>query len=205
MRAAIGVVVVTGFLMLNAGAVGAEDPKAKPAMTPEQQAAMEKMQKLGSPSEGHKALEPFAGNWTYTLKWWMQPDAPAESMSGNTKNSLVLGGRFLKQEISGEASEAHPAFEGLGYTGYDNLRKEYQTVWLDNMNTSMMRGAGQYDAATKTLTQQGDFSCPMTGETHRQFRDAWTIVDANHATYESYSKTPDGREFKSMEIQYTRQ
>ena len=32
-------------------------------MDPAKQAAMEAMQRLGSPSEGHKALEPFVGSW----------------------------------------------------------------------------------------------------------------------------------------------
>ena len=44
----------------------------------------------------------------------------------------------------------------------------------------------------------------MTGETHRQFRAVWTVVDQDHNTYENYMHTPDGREFKAMEIRYTR-
>ncbi len=72
------------------------------------------------------------------------------------------------------------------------------------MATGMMMGTGAFDAATKTLTDQGDFSCPMTGEAHRQFRTAWKVVDQNHNLYENYMRTPEGREFKSMEIHYTR-
>ena len=77
-------------------------------------------------------------------------------------------------------------------------------MWLDNMITGMMRGTGQLDAATGTLTDEGDFSCPITGESHRWYRAAWTVVDQNHTTYESYARTSEGREFKSMEIHYTR-
>ncbi len=200
---------VTGVwvLALGAGLAQAEQatPVQPPAMDPAKQAAMEAMQRLGSPSEGHKALEPLAGTWSYTAQWWMSPDEPPQSMTGTALNSLLFGGRFLKQEIRGEAmEEGQPPFEGSGFTGYDNLRKEYQTVWFDNMNTSMMRGAGQFDAATKTLSDEGDFSCPITGETHRWYRTAWTVVDQDHTTYESYSRTPEGREFKAMEIRYTR-
>ena len=164
---------------------------------------MEAMQKLGSPSEGHKALEPLVGAWSYTAQMWMSPDAPPESMTGTAVNTMIFGGRFLKQEYAGQ-SENWPAFEGVGYIGYDNIRKEYQTVWFDNMNTSMMRGQGQFDAGMKTLTDEGDFSCPMTGEAHRWYRSAWKVVDPTHTMYESYSKTPEGQEFKSMEIHYTR-
>ena len=180
-----------------------EATSAKPAMDPQMQAAMEKMQQLGGPSEGHKALGSLTGNWTYTAQWWMSPEAPPQSMTGVAINTLIFGGRFLKQEVRGQG-EGQPPFEGMGFTGYDNIRKEYQSVWFDSMMTGMMVGAGQFDAATRTLTDQGDFSCPVTGESQRWFRTAWTVVDPNHTMYESYSRTPEGREFKSLEIHYTR-
>ena len=198
------VVVVSWVLALSGGVAHAEQGTiVPPAMDPAKQAAMEAMRRLGSPSEGHQALEPFAGTWTYTAQWWMSPDGPPESMTGSATNSLIFGGRFLKQEILGQV-EGQPPFEGIGFTGYDNLRKEYQTVWFDNMATGMMTGTGQFDAATKTLTDQGDFSCPVTGETHRRFRTAWTVINQDHTTYENYMRTPEGREFKAMEIHYTR-
>ena len=198
-------VVMSCVLAMQGGLARAEQAvsAAKPAMDPAKQAAMEAMQKAGSPSEGHKALEPLVGAWTYTAQWWMSPDAPPELMTGTAVNTLVFGGRFLKQEITGQ-SEGQPPFEGVGFTGYDNIRKEYQTVWLDNMATGMMVGAGGFDAATKTITNQGDFSCPLTGEGHRQFRSAWKVVDQDHNVYENYMRTPEGREFKAMEIRYSR-
>ncbi len=196
---------VVGLLLAGASLVqAAEELKAAaPAMDPAKQAAMEAMQQLGSPSEGHKALEPFVGSWTYTLEWRMAPDAPPETMTGTAANSLILGGRFLKQAIAG-TTEGHPPFEGIGFTGYDNIRKEYTSVWIDNMGTGMMVGTGQFDVATKTLTEQSDFSCPMTGEAHRKSRAVWKVVDADHHVYESHMQTPEGQEFKAMEIRYTR-
>ncbi len=192
------------MLALSGDVAQAEQAKPAPlAMDPAKEAAMKAMQQLGSPSEGHKALEPFTGTWTYIAQWWMSPDAPPESMAGTATNSVIFGGRFLKQEIRGEA-QGQPPFEGLGFTGYDNIRKAYQSVWFDNMATGMMVGTGVFDAATKTLTDQGDFSCPLTGEAHRPFRTAWTVVDQDHTTYENYMRTPEGREFKAMEIHYTR-
>jgi hypothetical protein len=178
---------------------------SQPPMDPAMQAAMETAQRLGSPGEPHQALEPFAGTWSYTAQWWMSPDEAPRSMTGVANNALIFGGRFLRQEISGQPmEEGQPPFEGVGFIGYDNIRKEYQSVWLDNMMTGMMRGTGAFDAASRTLADQGDFSCPMTGEANRWYRTAWTVVDEHHTTYESYARTPDGREFKSMVIQFSR-
>ena len=198
------VVGMSWILALGMSVAQAEQVRpAQPPMDPAKQAAMEAMQRLGSPSEAHQALEPLAGSWTYTARWWMSPDAAPESMTGTATNTLVFGGRFLKEEVRGQ-TEGQPPFEGIGFTGYDNIRKEYQSIWLDNMATGMMVGGGQFDAATKTLTDQGDFSCPLTMETHRPFRSVWRIIDQDHNVYENYMRTPDGREFKAMEINYSR-
>ena len=215
MRTAVRSVVVASCVLALSGVARAEQGKpAQPAameagkqaaMDPAQVAAMEAMQKAGSPTENHKALEPLAGTWTYTAQWWMAPEAAPETMTGTAVNTVIFGGRFLKQEIAGQpAAEGQPPFEGIGFTGYDNIRKEYQSVWFDNMMTGMMTGTGEFDAATKTLTDQGDFSCPLTGESHRWYRTTWTVTDPNHTAYASYSRTPEGREFKSMEMLYTR-
>ncbi|MBI2870815.1 MAG: DUF1579 domain-containing protein [Candidatus Omnitrophica bacterium] len=195
--------VVSGFLILGVGLAQGEEVKTAQVPVPTMEEAMRVAMEKGSPGEAHKALEPLVGNWSYTATMWMAPEAEPKTMSGTAAHSLIFGGRFLKQETHG-AMEGFPPFEGLGFTGYDNMRKEYQTVWIDSMNTALITATGQYDAAAKKLTQSGDFSCPVTGETHHKFRDTWTIVDENQATYESYSWTPDGKEYKGMEIQYTR-
>ena len=166
--------------------------------------AMAAMQQLSSPSEGHKALEPLVGTWTYTAQWWMTPDAAPQMMTGTVVNGLIFGGRFLKQDFHGTVGDGQPPFEGLGLLGYDNIRKAYQSVWCDNMATGMMTSTGTFDAATSTLTEQGDVSCPITGEAHRPYRSALTVVDTDHHTYESYMRGPDGQEYRAMEILYTR-
>ena len=202
-RVVQSVVGLVCLVSVGLGVVQAEQTKATPAMSPEKEAAMALWQKASSPSEGHKALEPFVGTWTYTAQWWVSPNTIPEAMTGTTTNSLIFGGRFLQQTFRGEA-QGYPPFDGLGLTGYDNIRQEYQSVWLDNMGTGLMTSTGQFDAATQTMTETGDFSCPMTGEAHRKFRAVWKTIDPTHNSYTSYSFTPDGTEFKSMEILYTK-
>ena len=207
-RTVLRVVVFSCMVVVGMALVQAE--QAKPtaqqpqAMDAAMQAAMAKVQQVSTPGEAHKTLEPFVGSWTYTAQWWMAPDGQPQTMAGTVVNTLIFGGRFLKQEFHSAASEQQPAFEGLGFTGYDNMRKEYQTVWFDNMATGMMIGSGQFDATSKGVMAAGDFSCPITGETHRKFRAVWTVVDADHNTYTNYMQTPEGVEFKAMEIHYTR-
>ena len=173
--------------------------EAKGQMDP---AMMEKMKALTAPSEAHKALEPFVGTWTYTGEFRMTSDALAQAMTGTQENTMAYGGRFLKQEITGPWMGE--TFHGLGYTGFDNIKGEYVSVWLDDMATGIMTMTGSFDAATQTLAQSGSNSCPLTGEKARASRSTWTVLDSNHTVYTSYMAGPDGSEFKSMEITYTR-
>src|SRR5262249_54426921 len=120
--------------------IAAEPPK----LTPEQQAAMEKTMKLSSPSENHKSLDPMVGKWTAKVRYWMNPGDKAAESNGASENGWVLGGRFVKQDYHGMTANGQP-FEGIGLTGYDNVKGEYQTLWIDNMMTGMMLGSGTYD------------------------------------------------------------
>jgi len=166
------------------------------------QAAMAKAMKLGSPGEGHKTLEPMVGQFDYTAKFWMKPGAKPETMKGTSVNTWALGGRFVQQQVKGQW--AGQPFEGLGFTGYDNVKKKYVSVWMDNMSTGIMDGEGTLNDAKKTVQQSGKFSCPMT-ETQRSYRSEWTVINPNRHRYTSYHEDEKGKEMKTMEITYTRQ
>ena len=191
-------VLSTLLILFTQGGYAAEEA-AKPGMDP---AVMEKMKVFTSPTEAHKTLEPFAGKWTYTGKFWMAPDAQPQEMAGISEQTMIYGGRFLKQEIEGPWMGE--TFNGTDYIGYDNVKEEYVSAWIDSVGTGIMTSSGQYDAATKTLKLSGANSCPLTGEKAREGRSEWTLTDNDHNVYTSYLAGPDGKEFKAMEINYTR-
>src|SRR6266446_8336523 len=114
-----------GFLFLQTGAM-ADQKKPEKGMMDEQ------MMKLGQPGEAHKRLEPLVGKWEYTVTWWMNPGKEPQVMKGTNENTLVMGGRFLQQQAHGETKENQPTFEGMGLTGYDNIKKSYTSMWVDN-------------------------------------------------------------------------
>lgn len=171
-------------------------------MSPEQKAAMEKAMKLGSPSEAHHRLDPLVGRFNTTVRWWMDPNATPEESKGVENNQWILGGRFIQQEFKG-TSMGQP-FQGMGIIGYDNVKQEYTSIWLDSMSTGMMQSTGRYDELSKTFVDSGTFSCPMTGEKSKTFRSETKWTDNNHYTYTWFTKDKDGKEFKSMEIMFER-
>ncbi len=164
------------------------------------QAMMKTWQAYASPNDNHKILDPLVGKWSQVVKWWMTPDSQPETSKGTTETQWVMGGRYLQHAATGLAM-GQP-FEGMDLTGFDNGRQTYQTIWMDNMGTGMMIGEGTYDPGTKTLTDHGRFTDPMIGQ--RSYRGVITFVDDVHYRYEMYVADQNGKEFRMMEIVYTR-
>lgn len=169
-----------------------------PAMDP---AMMEAMMKAATPGEAQKRLEAFVGTWDTKITMWMMPGTPPMTSSGTAENSMVMGGRHLEQRFKGDF-QGMP-FEGVGYTGYDNVRKLYWGSWMDNMSTGMMASTGKLAEDGKTFTFSGASPDPMTGK-DTPFEEKIVLTDADHHTLEMWMPAPDGKMFKTMEIAYTR-
>lgn len=163
---------------------------------------MEAWMKIASPSEHHQVLDFLVGKWNYTVRSWMTPDASPRESKGTTEHKWILGNRFLLQEHKGEGDQQ--PFEGLGITGYDNLKGEYPSVWVDNTKTGMMISTAQYDPATKTFSEKGTFTDTITGQKDKTFRGYCKIINNDYYTYDFYVLGLDGKEFKFAELQYTR-
>jgi outer membrane lipoprotein-sorting protein len=194
------------LFVLGVFAVGpafAED--AAPAAGAPDEAAMKKMMELSSPGEMHKMLATLAGDWTYTSKMWMTPDAPAEESKGISKNEMVYDGRFLKMSVTGsmKMNGQDVPFAGESITGFDNVTQQFKGVWYDSFTTGMMISKGTYDAATKTISETGEGSCVMRG-TAITTRSEMKFIDADTYNYTMYMPDDSGKEYKSMEIEYKR-
>ncbi len=170
-------------------------------------ADMQKMMMLTQPGEQHKLLNSMIGDWTYSIKMWHTPDAKPEESTGKNSNAWIMDGRFIEQNYEGmmKMGEQSIPFKGRGLLGYNNMKKHYESIWMDNMTTGIMKGHGQYDATTKTITEEGVYSCPMRGEENASYRSEFTMVDDNTQRFSMFTMDKaSGKEFKSMEIVYSR-
>lgn len=160
---------------------------------------MEAMMKAGTPGEPHRKLDAFAGAWNAKVSMWMAPGTEPAVMEGTSEARWVMGGRYLEQRFTG--SFMGMPFEGLGYTGYDNVKKQYWGTWMDNMSTAMMLSTGSSEGNTWTFT--ATMSDPLTGKDSR-IDEKIVVTDADHHTMEMWGPGPDGKSFKTMEIAYSR-
>jgi hypothetical protein len=132
----------------------------------------------------------------------MQPGAEPMESEGKAQNEMILGGRFLQSEYTGDFMG--DTFVGMGIDGYDNLLEKHVGMWVDSAGTMMMQFVGECSDAGKVLKTKSEYLDPMSGEM-ATMKGRITIVDDNTYTYESWSQGPDGEFFKSMEITYTRE
>ena len=183
-------------------------PKTGQPSAEEMQKMMAQMMELGKPGENHKQLAQLAGDWTYTVKMWMDPSAPPEESKGTASRKAVMDGRFYIADAKGtfkmpgaDGKMQDMNFTGMSIEGYDNVKKKYVSSWIDNMGCMIMNLDGAYDAASKTFTYKSD--CEMMPGMPVKIREVIKVVDADHHTFDFFEDRGAG-ETKTMEISYTR-
>jgi len=191
--------IFTGLcVVLMASAVMAKDKKAEKSMDP--QAMMEVYTKLATPGEQHKQLASLTGSWTTKTKEWIEPNKPPVDSTGSAEMKILLDGRFLQQELTGQMM-GQP-FSGIEITAYDNLLKHYVTTWMSTMGTGIFMMEGTASADGQTITLKGQHAEPGGG--YMKHRAVWKIVDSNTQRFDMYGTHRGGKEWKMMEITYTR-
>jgi hypothetical protein len=185
------------LVALMVSTAAAETPKEKPAGQPSAE-EMAAMMAMGNPGAQHKQLEGMIGKWNATVKMFMAPGAPPDISKGVSVNEAVLGGRFIHQAYEG--SFMGMAFKGMGLTGYDNTRKQFCGLWVDNMSTGMMVTYGTSSADGKSYEFKGEMPGP-DGKLG-PVREVVKIVSDKQHIMEMWAPGPDGKEMLMMEITY---
>jgi hypothetical protein len=168
-------------------------------------AMMAMMEQMMSPGPQHGILKQMAGTWDYVSRWRMDPAAPWNESKGISKVEVLFDGRYAKQELKGSGMDPDgPPFEGRGVTGYDNFRKKYVSAWIDNLGTGVMLSYGTADASGKVITysaEEPDWKNPGKMKT---VKSVYRIKDDKTHVFEMYDTGPDGKEYMSLEVTYTR-
>jgi len=166
------------------------------------------MMELSKLNDNHKLLAATAGNWSYTVKMWLDPSGNPSESTGTAVRKALMDGRFVSGEYSGKfkmpGADGKPKdmnFKGMSFDGYDNVKQKFVSTWVDNMGTGVMFTEGTYDASSKTFTYTGEFE--MMPGMKCKVREMIKCTDKDHMTMEYFEDRGQG-ENKSMEINYTR-
>ncbi|RJQ54879.1 MAG: DUF1579 domain-containing protein [Nitrospiraceae bacterium] len=164
------------------------------------QEMMEVYRKLAIPGAPHKSLAGLAGTWTTITRAWMEPDKPPMEGTGTCEQKMLLGGRYLQQEYTGEMMG--DTFTGINIIGYDNYTGKYVSVWIDSMSTGIYCFEGTAGADGKTITQECSYDDPVRGP--MVWRSITRIVDDNTLKYEMFLIPKGQKEEKAMEMTVSR-
>jgi len=161
---------------------------------------MKKWMEYMTPGKEHKQMASQNGEWIVNTKMWMSPTDEPTISDGTATSEMLLDGRY--QKFTNKGVIMGMPFEGISITGFDNAKKMYINTWIDNMGTGMMISEGTYDEATKTINMKGKYFDPMTMK-DTDFRETLKLID-DKSMYMEMFYMKDGKEFKSMEIKYTK-
>ena len=150
-----------------------------------------------TPGDVHKMIASWDGTWTGDVKVWMAPGAPPTTSASSATNKMALGGRYQISNHTGNFGGM--PFEGMSTLAYDNHKKIFESIWIDNMGTGVMHLSGPWDATSKTLTLTGKMVEPASGK-EVVVRETFKGIDNDTQLMEMFAPGPDGKEFKTMEI-----
>ena len=160
------------------------------------EAEMKAWQAYMTPGEMHKLLATVEGQWTTEGKMWMDPKSEPMITKGECTYKMILGGRYQESTFTGDFM-GQP-FEGRSLMAYDNFKKQFESTWIDNMGTGVMKTVGTFDPATKTFTMTGKEVDPTTGK-ERAIRETLKVVDNDTQVMTMYNA-----EIKTMEMTFKR-
>lgn len=153
-----------------------------------------KMMELATPGEPHKELAKMAGAWEHEYKWRMSPDAEWLDSKGTSEAKTLLGGRYV-METSKFTMMGMP-IEAIHILGYDNMKKEYISLWADSMSTWWVTSRGK-EGADGAIEMKGTM-VDVAGE--RPFRMVIHPKSDDLHEAEMYDTIPSAGEVKVMTI-----
>lgn len=165
-----------------------------------QDSAMKAWMSYMTPGDIHKMLAKDDGEWNEEITLWMAPGAPPTKSTATASNKMIMGGRYQESRHAGNFMGM--PFEGYSVVGYDNAKKVFVSSWVDNMGTGIMFMEGKWDEKTKTIHFTGKTTDPSSGK-DVPVRETFTWIDNNKQKMEMFM-TQAGKEYKSMEILFTR-
>ena len=196
------------FVAITAGIVSSQD--APPGMDAE---AMEMVKSLKAahanptaPSEFHKKLDHFIGDWDVTVRMWMMgPDAAPMESTGTAEVKWIYGQRFTVETMEAELDMGGMKIplESMSITGYDNFRNQYVGSMCSAMSTEIINFQGGVTPDGSTYNFYGTMHEPMLNVVGRLVRFTTTIVDENNHTLSVFDLHA-GEDYKVLEFAYRR-
>lgn len=197
------IVLVIAGGVVSSQLISQEKTEAQPQEEMDWMAMMGQWQEMNQLGEEHERLKKMAGTWDVQSKMWFAPGMDPVVAQGEAEIKLILGGRYAQQNY--ECPMMGMPYNGMGFEGYDTVKKKYVSIWMDSMGTGIFYSEGTADETGKVFTYIGKMDDPFTGEKDKPMKSIGREINDDKVVFEMYESRPGVGEFKSMELTYTRQ
>ncbi len=150
------------FVLIGTIGIGCAGPYGASLPENEEQARrwQESRAQLAKPDPIAMArLEPFVGQWDWTVKVWPFPESSPQEANGKATMEMVAGNRFLQIDYVEEGGVEN---WGTMFLGFDRGTSLYQLVSFGTTSSAMTVGWGVFDRNTWKWDFDVAFTDPMT-------------------------------------------
>jgi hypothetical protein len=168
-----------------------------------QDSMMATMMQLAQPGPMHTLISSWSGTWAGETTMWNFEGDTATKSKGTAVSTMIVGGKYQQSRHTGDMGGM--PFEGVAIMGYDNVKKEFFSNWIDVFSTGFITFTGQWDDASKTLSMSGSYPDIFRPGKECKMREVVKVIDENTQLMEMYGPDPKtGKEYKMMEMKMTR-
>ena len=162
--------------------------------------------RLAMPGDKHRWLEPLVGKWNVQMRVWPAAGAtPIESTQLTATREWILGGRYLREDLSG--SFAGNPSQRLALLSYNNLEGRFELTTVDTFEPGQMVYASHADGKPGLISLAGDnveagFGAKPTGRKRSLRFDIEIAGDVS--VQRIYTRYPGEAEFLFVEQRFTK-
>lgn len=111
--------------------------------------------RLSMPGEQHRWLEPLTGKWDVQMRVWPAAGAqPVTSTELAATREWILGGRYLREELTGRFADQPSTRVGL--LSYNNLEQRFEFLTADTFEPGQMWYASQGMDSARQISLRGE-------------------------------------------------
>jgi hypothetical protein len=196
MQAKLRALVLTALVVLPVVGGRARAQEGKNVPTPE--ALLKALAENGKPGAEHQQLQPFVGDWTFTLKVWTDPSQSPAELKGVAERKWIMDGRFVQETVRGECCKTGKTFESLGLLGYDRAQKKFTAMKACGLCGTISGGVVSFDSSARRFECTKDECCPLTGQ--KVTIRSEVILESNNRIVANVYRVADGKEVRIMEM-----
>jgi hypothetical protein len=153
------------------------------------------------PAEVHKNLEKYTGQFEMQITMWMMEGEVPVVIKVNSKNKMILGGRFLEMTQTGDMMGI--PYHAISTLGYNNADKNYSLTTITNMGTGTLYVTGQYDHTSNSIQLRGILSNPVNDQMI-EVRQVLLFMNDDQMMIENFDQEEGSEERKTIEYKFTR-